>query len=218
MQTPQANPPAPKKRRVGPLFWVGLALLILLAGLATYIILNGGLPFGPQSFNGQELQSAEPLPEVTLMSSTGQPLSLSDLRGKVVLVYFGYTYCPDACPTTMAQLKKVPGALGDKADQVQVAMISVDPQRDTPEVLRDYLAAFHPSFIGLTGTLEEITAAAAPFGIYFAAHAGTAATGYLVDHTSAVTAIDKAGHIRLVYPHGTLAEDIVADVRQLVGE
>jgi len=195
MQTPQANPPAPKNRGVGPLFWVGLALLILLAALAAYIILNGGLPFGPQSFNGQELQSAEPLPEVTLI-----------------------TYCPDACPTTMAQLKKVPAALGDKADQVQVAMISVDPQRDTPEVLRDYLAAFHPSFIGLTGTLEEITAAAAPFGIYFAAHAGTAATGYLVDHTSAVTAIDKAGHIRLVYPHGTLAEDIVADVRQLVRE
>jgi protein SCO1/2 len=152
------------------------------------------------------------------MSSTGEPLSLSDLRGKVVLVYFGYTFCPDACPTTMAQLKKVPPALGDNAEDVQVVMITVDPQRDTPEALREYLAAFDPSFIGLTGTEDEIRAAASPFGIYFAAHEGSAASGYLVDHTSAVTAIDKAGYARLVFPHETPGEDIAADVRQLARE
>lgn len=220
MESPSSLPPTSNqsKRRVGPLFWVGLALLFLLAALAAYITFTGRLPWGPPNFNGLELESAEPLPDFTLTSSNGEPLSLSDLRGKVVLIYFGYTYCPDACPTTLAQLKKVPAALGDRADEVQVVMVTVDPRRDTPEVLRDYLAAFDPSFIGLTGTEEEIRAAASPFGIYFAAHEGTAASGYLVDHTTSVTAIDKVGTMRLVFPYETPGEDIAEDVRHLVRE
>ena len=218
MSTPQEANPTPKKRRIHPLFWAGSALLIVLAFFAGYIIVTGRLPFGSPDFNGLALQSTEPVPDFTLMASNGEPMSLSDLRGKVVLLYFGYTYCPDACPTTLAQLKKLPPALGDRAEDVQVVMITVDPQRDTPEALREYLAAFHPSFLGLTGTAEEIAAAAAPFGIYFAAHEGTVASGYLVDHTTSVTAIDKDGYIRLVYPYETPGEDIIADVRRLVHE
>ena len=147
----------------------------------------------------------------------GSPaLRLAGLRGKVVLLYFGYTFCPDACPTTLSELKKVPAALGDRADEVQVVMVSVDPQRDTPEVLREYLSYFDPSFLGLTGTEEEVLAAATPLGIYFSAHEGSAATGYLVDHTTSVLAIDKDGYLRLLYSFETPGEDIAADAATTV--
>lgn len=207
---------APKKR-ISPWIWVGLlALLLLLGGAVVYTLINGRLPFTPYSYKGTLIQSPDLAPDFTLESSTGERVSLSDFRGKVILMYFGYTFCPDACPTTLAQLKKVAPALGDDAGDVQVLMVTVDPQRDTAEVLRQYLSFFDPSFIGLTGTEEEILAAATPFGIYYNAHAGTPATGYLVDHTTSVLAVDKDGYLRLIYGFETPGEDIAADVRELV--
>jgi protein SCO1/2 len=197
---------------------VGALLLLLLAALAGWIIITGRLPFSAPTLNGLPVQASGLVPDFTLTASTGERLSLSDLRGKVLLIYFGYTFCPDSCPTTMAELKKVPEALGDRANEAQVLMISIDPERDTPEVLRDYLAHFHPSFIGLTGTPEETQAVAALFDVYVNKHEGTAATGYLVDHTASVLAIDKGGALRLLYPYDTPGEDIASDVRVLVRE
>mgnify|MGYP000848189468 FL=1 len=203
-------------RRARIFLWVGLAALLLVGGVAVWSLINGRLPFMPPQLHGTVIQSPDRVPDFTLDASTGERVSLSDLRGKVLLVYFGYTFCPDACPTTMAELKKVPPALGRSADDVQVVMISADPQRDTPEVLREYLAHFDPSFLGLTGTEEEILAAATPLGIYYYAHEGSAASGYLVDHTTSVLAIDREGYLRVIYSFETPGEDIAADMRWLV--
>ena len=206
---------APSLNRRG--LWAVLAATVLLVGaVVVWSAVNGRLPFGAPAFHGTVIQSPDVVADFTLTSSTGDQLSLSDLRGKVVLLYFGYTFCPDACPTTLSELKKVPAALGDRADEVQVVMVSVDPQRDTPEVLREYLSYFDPSFLGLTGTEEEVLAAATPLGIYFSAHEGSAASGYLVDHTTTVLVIDKAGYLRLLYGFETPGEDIAADMRYLV--
>ena len=212
---PISSPAALKPNR--RILWAVLAAAVLLLGaVAVWSVANGRLPFGAPTFHGTVIQSPDLAADFTLTASTGEQLSLSDLRGKVVLLYFGYTFCPDACPTTLSELKKVPAALGDRADEVQVVMVTVDPQRDTPEVLREYLSYFDPSFLGLTGTEEEVLAAATPLGIYFSAHEGSAASGYLVDHTTTVLVIDKAGYLRLLYGFETPGEDIAADMRYLV--
>ena len=211
--TPSSASLKPNRRGL----WAALAAVVLLIGaVAVWSVVNGRLPFGAPTFHGTVIQSPDLAADFTLTASTGGQLSLSDLRGKVVLLYFGYTFCPDACPTTLSELKKVPAALGDRADEVQVVMVSVDPQRDTPEVLREYLSYFDPSFLGLTGTEEEVLAAATPLGIYFSAHEGSAASGYLVDHTTTILVIDKAGYLRLLYGFETQGEDIAADMRYLV--
>lgn len=170
----------------------------------------------PPATIGASLEGSSIGGAFTLNDKDGKRVSWDQFKGKYRIVYFGYTFCPDACPTTLAELKKVPAALGDRADEVQVVMVSVDPQRDTPEVLREYLSYFDPSFLGLTGTEEEVLAAATPLGIYFSAHEGSAASGYLVDHTTTVLVIDKAGYLRLLYGFETPGEDIAADMRYLV--
>lgn len=198
------------------LFWAAAILLLtLLLGLF-WAWRSGRLAIGASAFHGIVMQSPEPAPDFTMTTSAGERASLSDFRGKVVLLYFGYTFCPDACPTTMAELKKTVKALGDESDKVQVIMVSVDPERDTPEALAEYLAHFDPSFLGMTGTEEEMMAAAVPLGIYVNKHAGSPATGYLVDHTTTVAAVDRDGYLRLIYPFNTPGEDIAADVRRLI--
>lgn len=194
--------------------WTRRALIAVL--LATLVLCAMLLFKLYERYAGEETGSAEIGGPFALVNQDGKPVTDADFKGKLLLVYFGYTFCPDACPTTMAELKKVPPALGRSADDVQVVMISVDPQRDTPEVLREYLAHFDPSFLGLTGTEEEILAAATPLGIYYYAHEGSAASGYLVDHTTSVLAIDREGYLRVIYSFETPGEDIAADMRWLV--
>jgi len=143
-------------------------------------------------------------------------VSLNDFRGKVVLLYFGYTYCPDVCPATLVELKQAVAEIGNKADRVQVIMISVDPERDTPAQLQEYVNHFHESFIGLTGTEEEILGITTQYGVFYEKHEGTANSGYLIDHTATVTVIDREGHLRLLYSFNTPSEDIAEDLRYLV--
>lgn len=193
-----------------------IAGLVILLGLVVWSLAQGRLPFGAPQFNGVLMQSPEPVPDFELDSSLGGRVRLSDFRGMPVLIYFGYTYCPDACPTTLNELKKVMAQLGPDAENIQVLMVSVDPERDTPEALRSYLASFHPTFVGLTGTEEEILAAATPLGVYFSKHEGTPASGYLVDHTTTLMALDRDGYLRLLYPYETPADDIGADMRLLM--
>ena len=143
-------------------------------------------------------------------------MSLKDFKDQLVLLYFGYTFCPDVCPTTLSELRKTMDLMGKKSDDVQVIMISVDPERDTPEMLADYVAHFHPAFLGVTGTPEEIAETATLYGIFYEAHEGTEATGYLVDHTATVMVIDKDGHLKLIFPFGTPAKDIADDLLHLL--
>lgn len=196
--------------------------------LRTILLIIGGLVVGiglgwlllsvirPPVYHGQVVDSQTPVTNFTLTGHSGQPVSLVDFRDKVVMIYFGYTYCPDVCPATMVELKKAVQALGRQAGEVQVLMVSLDPERDTPEVLAKYLAHFDPSFIGLTGTKDEIIAASTPLGIFYEQEEGSAATGYLVNHTATVMVLDKRGYLRLVYPFDTPGEDISADLRTLI--
>lgn len=212
-----SSPPhTPTKKRPSTLWWIALGLLVVLAAVVSWMAISGRLPLGAPALNGTVIQSPDQVADFTLDGSNGKRVSLSDLRGKVVLVYFGYTFCPDVCPTTLNELKKVLPPLGDRADDVQVVMVTVDPQRDTPEILREYLAHFHPSFLGLTGTDDEIMAAATPLGIYYNAHEGSPASGYLVDHTSSVLAIDRNGYLRLIYGFETTGEAIAEDMPWLL--
>ena len=169
----------------------------------------------PHAFHGVVIQSATSAPAVELLSSSGDQVSLTDFTGKVVVLYFGYTFCPDVCPTTLAKLDSALDLMGDEADDVQVIMVSVDPQRDTPEALANYMGFFDPRFIGLTGTDEEIASVATVYGVYYQAQEGSAATGYLVDHTATLMVVDKEGYLKLVLPSDVTVEDIADDLGYL---
>ncbi|NPA06568.1 MAG: SCO family protein [Chloroflexi bacterium] len=192
-------------------FWLGFFGTLLLVGLGWWAWDR----FRPYAFHGTVLQSNEPAPDFTLMSADG-PVSLSDFRGKIVLLYFGYTFCPDVCPTTLTELKRAMELLGEDADQVQVIMVSVDPERDTPEKIQEYVEYFWPTFIGVTGTPEQIAEVATQYGIYYEKREVPGATGYLMDHTATVTVIDRDGYVKLIFPFGTPGEDIAADLKYLI--
>ena len=195
-------------------FLVGLGLGWLVIQLSS----GSGL-FGRTEFYGNEIESPERAADFSLTSHSGEQVSLSDFENKVVLLYFGYTYCPDVCPATLSQLAIATGELtADEKDMVQVAMITVDPDRDTKELMAEYMGHFDPTYLGLTGTEAEIKEAADAYGVYYEKQAGGPATDYLVNHTATVFAIDKAGDLRLLYPFATPGENIASDLRHLVKE
>jgi protein SCO1/2 len=187
-----------------------LIALVVLAGvvLAALILLP---LLRPHVFHGQVLQSQVPV-DFTLTAHTGERVALSDFRGKHAVIYFGYTYCPDVCPTTLARLNQALMLLGDRAGDVQVLMVSVDPERDTPEKLAPYMAAFNPTFLGLTGSEQELLQAATPFGVYFAKHEVEGQSGYLVDHTASTMVVDPEGRVKLIWPPNTSAQFMAEDL------
>ena len=195
--------------------WMIFAVLagFVLIGATAFL---GGRLLAPHEFHGAVLQSPQPAQNFSLMSHVGQRVALNDFRGKIVLLYFGYTICPDVCPTTLAELSKTRKMLGKDADQIQVLMVTVDPERDTLPVLADYMTHFHPSFLGLTGTPDEIAQAATPFGVFYEKETSDSALGYLVNHTATVMIVDRNGYLRIVFPFGTTAEDIAADLKYLI--
>ena len=169
----------------------------------------------PHTFAGTVYANPGDAPVFSLTDDSGQSGSLADYRGEVVLLYFGYTFCPDICPASLAELATAMATLdpGDR-DRVQVLMISVDPARDTPDVLGSYMDYFDPSFVGFTGTDEQIASVAADYGVFYQAHEGTAATGYLVDHWAGTYLIDAEGRLVESFGFGTPGEDIAADVEE----
>ncbi|MCP4416352.1 MAG: SCO family protein [Chloroflexi bacterium] len=199
-----------------PVFWMaGLGLIIGLGGL--FLLIRP--LFGPLEWNGTEMQSTQPVANFTLTGPDEQPVSLIDFRDKVIMIYFGYTFCPDVCPATMVELHDAMEILGKRSEEdVQVIMITLDPERDTAEVLEEYVAHFDDSFIGLTGTLDGLITITAPMGIDYVRHEGSAASGYLIDHTATVAVLDKEGKLRLIYPFGMTGEEMAADLRYLVRE
>ncbi len=154
--------------------------------------------------------------EFDLTAQNGTRIRLSDFRGKLVLLYFGYTHCPGVCPTTLAEIDQALKTLDpQRASHVQLMMVSVDPERDSPERLRAYLPHFNPTFLGLTGTPKEIAAVAQRYGIYYKKGEPEPGGGYFVDHTSVVIVIDPAGRVRLLFPFGTTAKDMASDLAHL---
>ncbi len=233
--TPTSEPTqAVKQEKRKYHFFIIIGVLVFI--LALFVEQNPiqqYLPLFSSQLHGSQVPTINEGLDFTLTSMSGEPVTLSDFHGKVILLYYGYTYCPDVCPATLADLTKVMAQLRpQQREQVQVLMVTIDPERDTPELLQDYLAHFDDSFIGLTGTEEEIVNATVPFGIYYEQHEGTATSasstelsrsvqatsGYLIDHTASVVVLDKRGILRTIYPFGTDFNDIVADMRVLTRE
>ncbi len=171
----------------------------------------------PAAFQyGTLLDAQEPLADFTLDSSLGEPMALSDFRGKYTLLYFGYTNCPDVCPLTLAEMRDALQRLGDKADKVQPLFVTLDPERDTPERMAAYLKYFYPTLVGLAGSLEQIQELATRFGIFFEKRASESAGGYFVDHTSVVLVIDPEGRLRGIFPNGVTGEQMASDLQSLI--
>ncbi len=157
----------------------------------------------------------KPINDFTLTGNDGQSLSLSDLRGKPLLVYFGYTHCPDICPTTLANFERIKTQLGDQADQVNFLMVSIDGARDTPQQMKSFMSAFDSSFIGMTGSEAEVRPVAEDFNLYF--HANTEeGADYSVDHTAAVFLLDQDSNLRTLFSYGTDPGVIVTRLQDLL--
>lgn len=172
----------------------------------------------PYTFKGSILEPVVPAADFELTDQNGNTFRLSDQQGYVTLIFFGYTNCPDVCPTTMSEYKKIIAELGDQADDVRFVFVTVDPERDTVERLNTYLGVFHPAIIGLTGERAELEEVYQSYGVYQAKNDTGSTAGYLVDHTARTYAIDKHGNLRVTYPFEMDWRDIVSDVRNLIEE
>lgn len=168
---------------------------------------------------GTRLMTPRAAYDFSLTASDGKAVKLSDYRGKVSLIFFGYVNCPDVCPTTMLELGKVYKALTPQEQaRVQVVMITVDPERDSREVLGKYVSFFSSTFLGLTGTPEQIAQVAQNYGVFYQKSNLKSAKEYTVDHSATVFAVDPQGNLRLVYGNGKPAqtERMVQDVRWML--
>jgi protein SCO1 len=192
---------------------VGLMAFILVGAVAAGVFLFSK----PASFRGTTYEQPYPLaPDFELLRADGSSFRLSGERGKVVALFFGYTSCPDICPTMMAELKQALEKLGSKADQVQVLFVTVDPQRDTPERVQEYVNHFNPKFIGLSGSEADLAKVWNDYGVFRQTVDGASAAGYVVDHTARVTLIDQQGNLRVSLGFDTPVEDVVHDLKLLV--
>jgi protein SCO1/2 len=156
------------------------------------------------------------MPDFTLQSANG-PVSLGDFRGQVVVLYFGYLTCPDVCPTTLAALREALNQLDAKAQDVQVIFVSVDYGRDTPEKARDYATNFHPDFLGLAGSKEQIDVVTKDFGIYYMINPADENGFYTVDHTATVQVLNPTGELIMTWPYGIQPDEIASDLKVLLG-
>ena len=194
---------------------VGIISFLLIGIVAVWTILFGK----PASFRGTTY--AEPYPpasDIALTRADGTGFQLSGMRGKIVLLFFGYTSCPDVCPTTLAELNQAMGQLGDDAKNVQVVFVTVDPGRDTPERVQEYVNHFNSNFIGLSGTEDELTKVWNDYGTYREIVEGTSALGYLVNHTARVTLVDADGNLRVSFSFEMPVDDIVHDLKLILKE
>jgi len=187
-----------------------------VAGLAVAVILWMNRPY---SYHGALIEPAQPAPALDLTGPGGQPFSLAGVRGSVTLIFFGYTSCPDVCPTTMTLLRQVMADLGGAAANVRVLLVTVDPLRDTPERLAGYLKPFGSNFYGLSGSEAQLLPAWQAYGVTrIIRPVGSDPQLYTVDHSARLYLVDKHGLLRLTYPYGTPAADIRQDVQAFLKE
>jgi protein SCO1/2 len=172
-------------------------------------------PEGPK-FKSTDITGSGFGRELALTGHDGKPRTLADFRGKAVVLFFGYTHCPDICPTTLADMADVMKKLGGDAARVQVLFVTVDPERDTPQVLAQYVPAFDPGFLGLSGDLAATQRAAKEFKIFYEKRAGSTPSSYTVDHSAQSYVIDPQGRLRLFVRHERIAQDLAEDLRVLL--
>ncbi len=169
-------------------------------------------------FQGIDVTGAAYAKDFPLPDQDGKVRSIKDFAGKVVVVFFGYTQCPDVCPTTMSELAEVKRSLGADGDRLQGIFVTVDPERDTPTVLKAYMANFDPTFVGLTGTEEQLAAVAKDFKIYFKKVDGKTPTSYTMDHSAGSYIYDPKGNLRIYSRYGSGAQALQSDVKALLAQ
>ena len=167
-------------------------------------------------FTAVDLTGADYAKDFQLPDVDGKPRSLAGFRGKAVVVFFGYTQCPDVCPTTLAEIAEARKLLGPDGQKVQGVFITVDPERDTPEILKAYVANFGPDFVALRGTPEQTAAVAKDFKVYFKKVEGKAPGTYTMDHTAASFVFDPQGRLRLYTRYGSGAQALAGDLKLLL--
>jgi protein SCO1/2 len=183
-----------------------MAMVLLLAGC--------GEPKLPSPFHASEVGAKFAQADFRLTDHHGTPRSLADFRGNVVALFFGYTHCPDVCPTTLADMAQVMRLMGKDAGRVQVLFVTVDPERDKPEMLAQYVPAFHPSFLALYGDAQATEQAARAFDVVYQKQMTT--SGYNMDHSAGTFLIDPKGRVRLLAPYGQRAGWLADDIRMLL--
>jgi protein SCO1/2 len=188
---------------------LGLLLALALAGC--------DVAGRDQPFNGVDLTGASYASKLALTDQNGQPRTLGDFKGKVTVVFFGYTQCPDVCPATMAELAEVKRSLGKDGDRLQGVFVTIDPERDTAALLKSYMAGFDSSFVALRGTPEQTQATAKEFKVFYAKVPGADANSYTMDHSAGAYVFDPAGRIRLFERYNTPPQALVADIKRLMG-
>ena len=187
-----------------------LVLALLFAAVAA-----GCAPDGPK-FNASDVTGSSFGKDFALTDFSGKPRTLADFRGKAVVIFFGYTQCPDVCPTTLAELAEAMQRLGADADRVQVLFVTVDPARDTPELLSKYVPAFDPRFLGLYGDADALARTAKEFKILYQKQPGTTPGSYTMDHSAGTYLFDPQGRLRVYVSYGQGVGVFVHDLRELL--
>ena len=170
------------------------------------------------SFAAVDITGADYATGFSLTDHNGQPRTLADFKGKVVVIFFGFTQCPDVCPTSMAEMAEAKRLLGPDGDRLQGLFISVDPERDTPEIMKQYMANFDPSFLALYTSLDKLPELAKSFKIYYKKVEGPTPTSYTMDHSAGSYVYDTQGRIRLYHRYGSGAQLLANDVKKLLAE
>ncbi|HEU0163938.1 MAG TPA: SCO family protein [Thermomicrobiales bacterium] len=204
-----------KSRQKNIIFGAGTVVLVLIVALGAWLaFFRSDSAYAYKGGFYEPPNAASPL---NLVDQNNKPFTLDQVKGKVTLLYFGYTYCPDFCPTTLTDFGKVKKELGTQASDVDVVFVTVDPDRDTPARMKQYLAFFDPTFIGLYGKQDQLTPIEQAYGIQVVKDAATPGTDYYsVSHSTSLYAIDQQGNLRLTWPYGTTPEDITSDVKHLL--
>jgi protein SCO1/2 len=194
------------------------ALAIGLVALAAGLLGGCGEAGGPAApaFQLTDVTNAPFGKALALNDHHGKPRTLEDFRGKVVVIFFGFMHCPDVCPATLAELAQVAKALGPDASRMQVLFVTVDPERDTPELLRQYVPSFHPDFLGLYGDAAATAQVAKEFKIFYQKQAPSAGGAYSVDHSAGTYVLDQQGRLRLYAQYGAGAPSLLHDIRLLL--
>ena len=190
-----------------------IAICVALAGaMATFAACTPQQPV----FSSVDVTGAEYARGFELTDHNGQVRRLSDFAGKVVVLFFGYTQCPDVCPSTLSELAEVKKALGKDGERLQGLFVTVDPERDTPELLKAYMANFDPSFVALRSTPDQLTALAKDYKIYFKKVEGKTPTSYSMDHSAGSYVYDTQGRLRLFTRYGSGPKPLTEDIRLLL--
>lgn len=194
------------------------ALKLIASGtlMAAWLAIMAGCSEQKPSFAAVDITGADYAKDFELTDHNGQPRHLQDFRGKVVVMFFGYTQCPDVCPTTMTELAEVKRLLGKDGDKLQGLFVTVDPQRDTPEVLKGYMANFDPTFLALYTTPDKLAALAKDYKVYYKKVDGKSPTSYTMDHSAGSYVYDTNGKLRLYTRYGSGAPALASDIQQLL--